>query len=209
MRIIDISTPISPNTPVWPKTPKPKFGLISSIKDGASSDDTKIEMSVHTGTHIDAPSHFLAGGKSIAEMDLDIFTGPVFVAHLPEVKKITGGDIEKLKIPEGMERLLFKTSNSLLWGREGVAFKKDYVGLSVDAAEALAGRGLKLVGIDYLSIADFSETDPVHRVLMKEGIAILEGLNLSGAEQGVYSMFSAPIMIPGVEAAPARAFLMK
>ena len=86
MKIIDISTPISSNTLMWPNTPKPQFSLISSLKDGGIAKDTKIEMSIHTGTHIDAPSHFLANGKSIDKLPLQTFIGPALVAYLPKVK---------------------------------------------------------------------------------------------------------------------------
>ena len=209
MKIIDISTPISSSIPVWPNTPKPFITMISSLKDGDAADDTKIEMSIHTGTHIDAPSHFLSDGKTIDEMNLEVFIGPVFVAYLPEAKKITGEDIKNLGIPKGITRLLFKTSNSLLWKENPTEFNKDYVALTEDGAKAIVEKKIKLVGIDYLSIADFDETESVHKILLEKEIAILEGLDLSKAEEGTYKLFSIPIMISGAEAAPTRAVLIK
>jgi len=207
--IIDISTPISSDTPIWPGSPKPQFSLISSIKDGGIANDTKIDASVHTGAHIDAPLHFLAKGKSIDQIDLDIFIGPVFVAYLPKVKKITDKDIKKLNIPKGVTRLLFKTSNSLLWTQGVTSFKKDFVGLTVDAAELIVEYGIKLVGIDYLSIASFSETVSVHKILLSNKVAILEGLNLNNVKSRIYQLVAFPIVISGAEAAPVRAVLIK
>ena len=207
MKIIDISTPLSERMPVWPETPHPRFTLISSMRDGDCANDTKVEMSIHSGAHIDAPSHFLAGGKSIDKIPLETFIGPVFVAYLPKVKKISSRELMKLKIPNGITRVLFKTSNSSLWKKPHV-FRKDYVGLTEDAARWIAERHLKLVGVDYLSVADFSETAPVHKVLLKRGIALLEGLDLREAREGVYQLIALPLFIPNAEAAPTRAVLL-
>jgi len=209
MKVIDISIPISPNIPIWPKTPKPKFSMISSIKDGDSANDTKIEMSVHTGTHIEVSSHFLTKGKLINQIDPNVFIGQVLVVYLPEVKKITSQNIEELKIPKKISRLLFKTSNSSLWKKNVKLFKKNYVGLTVDAAETLTKKGLKLVGIDYLSIANFYETVTVHQVLMKKEVVILEGLDLSKVKPGVYQLMAMPVLMIGTEASPVRAVLVK
>lgn len=209
MKIIDISTPVSSEGPTWPNVPKPLMSMISSRKDGDAANDTKVEMSIHAGTHIDAPSHFVDGGKTIDQMDLGVFIGTAYVVDLSEVKKITSEDIEKIDIPKGVTRLLFKTSNSLLWKENKTSFDKDYVGLTSGAAKSISGRNIKLVGIDYLSIANFDETELVHRILFEKEIAILEGLDLSKVESGEYKLFSTPIMIAGVEAAPARAILIK
>jgi len=208
MKIIDISVSISSKIPTWPKVPKPRFSLISSLKKRDVSDDTKIEMSIHTGTHIDAPSHFLTKGKSTDKLPLKTFIGPAFVASLPKVKEITAEDLEKLNLPKGIKRLLFKTSNSLFWKKGLSKFQKNYVGLTEGAALWLSKRGIKLVGIDYISIAKFSEAVPVHQILLKKEIVILEGLDLSKVRQGTYKLICFPVKISNIEAALARAVLI-
>jgi arylformamidase len=205
-KIIDISVPIFPAMPVWPNTPNPRFSYLASLKDGDMADDTKIEMSVHSGTHIDAPRHFIARGQTIENMPLDIFIGQVFVAHMPEITEITASNLEKIKLPKNIDRILFKTSNSRLWQAAG-GFRKEYVGLTASAASWLVKRGIKLVGIDYLSIAKFDQTVEVHRILLKKGIAILEGLNLAKVKEGKYELVCLPLKIKAVEAAPVRAIL--
>ncbi|MDO8492707.1 MAG: cyclase family protein [bacterium] len=207
--IIDISIPVNHKTPIWPKTPRLRLKNICSIKKGDSANDTKIEMSLHTGTHLDAPRHFFSGGQSIDKMPLQIFIGPAFVAYLPKVKKITAYDLEKLHLPRGVSRLLFRTSNSLLWKKRISKFQKNYVGLTADAAMWLSKRKIKLVGVDYLSVSAFDETVPVHRILLKKGIALLEGINLGGVKQGVYQLICFPVKISNLEAAPVRAVLIK
>jgi len=208
MKIIDISTSISSYTPIWPKIPKPRFSPILSIKNGGVANDTKIEMSIHTGTHIDAPLHFFIKGKSTDKLPLETFIGPTFVAHLPKVKEITSRDLEKIKLPHGTKRLLFKTSNSSLWSKKNHKFKKDYVGLTQDAALWLSKQKIKLVGIDYISIAKFDEAMLVHQILLKKEIVILEGLDLSKVKQGTYQLMCLPVKISNIEAAPVRAVLL-
>lgn len=165
-------------------------------------------MGLHTGTHIDAPLHFIDEGKSIDELRLEIFIGPALVVHLPRVKEITAADLDKLKIKKNITRILFKTSNSSLWGK-GAQFKKDYVGLTVSAAKWLAKRNIKLVGVDYLSIAKFDEAVEVHKILLGKGMVLLEGINLSKVKPGIYQLMCLPIKFSNLEAAPVRAVLVK
>lgn len=207
--IIDISVPIDDKLPIWPNSPKPKFSKISSIRGGDSANDTEIKMSVHTGTHIDAPLHFIQNGKSVEKLDLKTFFGPVFVVYLPKIKEITSRDIRKLNLPKKTERILFKTENSNLWRKKISKFNKNYVGLTVDAAEWLSKKGVKLVGIDYLSIAKFDEAEEVHKILLEKGIIILEGINLNKVKQGRYQLVCLPVKIAGLEASQTRAILIK
>lgn len=207
MKLIDISMPLSSETPHWPTDEAPSFTKTSEIEHGKQSNDTKLAMSLHTGTHYDAPLHFLSGGKTIDQLPLSIFAGPAFVVCLPGVKKVTAQDLQQAGIPEGTERILFKTDNSERWGSAS-QFSKDYVGLSLDAAEWLAHREIVLVGIDYLSVAAYDEIAPVHRAFLAKNVAILEGLDLRKAEQGAYELIAYPLSMLGVEAAPTRALLM-
>lgn len=208
MKIIDISVAVDENIPVWPTAQAPQCEKTFSHEKGHAANDSTLRMGLHTGTHIDAPLHFVRGGKSIDVMPLEIFMGPVFVAHLPDVKEITAADLDTLQIPENTTRILFKTSNSALWGVEK-KFKQNYVGLTTDAATWLAARNIILIGVDYLSIAKFEEAVEVHNILLGRGIALLEGINLSYAEQGMYELHCLPVKLSNLEAAPVRAVLVR
>lgn len=208
MKIIDISLPLSTHTPHWPTDVPVRLWQTSCIADGAHSNDTRIETSLHSGTHYDAPLHFLAEGKSIDKIGLSVFMGPAYVAYLPKAKSISEHDLEKLRLPKGTNRIIFKTANSKRWGAAGAEFSKEYVGLTVGAAQWLVKNKIKLVGIDYLSVATFDETVPVHNILLGKGIAILEGLDLRKAKEGKYELVALPLLIPGMEASLARAVLL-
>ncbi len=207
MKIIDISVSVGKDTPLWPKALAPQFSKELSIEKGDTCNDSSLRIGLHTGTHIDAPLHFIKDGKSVEELPLDIFVGPALVVFLPDVKEITAENIEKLNIPENTERILFKTSNSNVWGTTS-EFTKDYVGISVTGAEWLSKRNIKLIGVDYLSIAKFDEAVEVHRILLGKGIVLLEGINLSNVEAGMYTLSCLPIKYSDAEAAPVRAVLM-
>lgn len=208
MNIIDISVPVDGKTIIWPGNKSPQIRRLSDMKKGDDHNETSLEMNVHTGTHFDAPLHFISNGKSIDQIDLKTFIGPAFVAHLPKVKKITAKDLETLSLPKDVKRILFKTSNSLLLQKKVKKFMPNYVGLTADAASWLVKRKIKLVGIDYLSIAKFSEAVTVHQILLKTGVAILEGLNLNKVKKGKYQLICLPIKIANVEAGLARAVLL-
>ena len=209
MKIIDISVPIDDKTPLWPGNVGPKIKSLSNIENGSVYNETSIEVNVHTGTHIDAPLHFIKNGQSIDRMNLSIFIGSVFIVYLPDVREITAKDLEKINLPENVNRILFKTSNSLLWNRDNSEFEKEYVGITSDAATWLVEKQITLVGIDYISIATFKETVEVHNILLKEGIAVLEAINLVNVEEGNYKLVCLPIKITNAEGAPARAVLIK
>lgn len=198
MKILDISVPINNTTPLWPKA----SGL--RLKGCA-----RIEMDVHTGTHLDAPRHFVSKGKTIDQLSLQTFIGPVFVAYLPRVKEITAQDLDALQLPPGVTRLLLRTSNSLLWAKKESRFKKEYVGLTSDAARWIVQHHITLVGVDYLSVAKFDEAVPVHKILLSKNIALLEGINLIGVKQGTYQLICLPVNISDAEASPTRAILLK
>lgn len=208
MKIIDISLPLSEQTPHWPTDTPIRLWRTSSIADGAHSNDTHMETSLHAGTHYDAPLHFLDGGKSIEKLDLSVYIGPAYVVYVPKVKRITAQDLEKIRLPKGTTRILFKTKNSKHWSSVHPGFTKEYVGLTADAAEWVVKNSIKLVGIDYLSVASFDEIVSVHQILLSKGIAILEGLNLRKVKEGKYELIALPLLIPGSEAALARAILL-
>lgn len=209
MKVIDISLPVSSRTPHWPTDAGVRLTRTSTIGPKKHSNDTHLAMSLHAGTHYDAPLHFLSKGQSIDKIPLSVFAGSTYVAYLPRIRKITALDLEKSHMPKGTTRILLKTENSRRWGRENASkFRKDYVGLSADAAQWLVRRKVKLVGIDYLSVAAYDEIVPVHRILLGARVAILEGLDLRKAPQGRGELIAYPLYIPGTEAAPTRALLL-
>jgi len=181
---------------------------LSSIASGGSSNVTEISMSCHTGTHVDAPDHFLNNGKTVENLSIDLLFGRAYVLHLPDVDLITASVLMNADIPPRTRRLLFKTRNSEYWANGGTDFQKDFVGLSVDAAELLVERNVRLVGIDYLSIAPYELGIPVHTILLNAGVVIVEGLDLSMVSQGRYTLHCLPLKLGGADGAPARAVLV-
>lgn len=209
MRTYDITLTISPEMVVWPGDPSVELSQISEISKGDEANVSYIQMGVHTGTHVDAPYHFIDGEKTVDDLDISLLTGRAYVLHLPdEVDVITKEIVEKSSIPPRTKRVLFKTRNSRHWTTAHTVFDEDYVGVDEEAAAALIQRGVKLVGVDYLSVAPFSEDGPTHKVLLSAGIIIVEGLNLSEVQQGRYTLYCLPMKIGGVDGAPARAILI-
>jgi arylformamidase len=207
--LIDISLVLSSRLPVWPGSQKFRLDPVHCLSRGDSCNESSYSANIHTGTHIDAPWHFLDEGKKTDSVDLENLIGPVLVIHLPNVKEITSQHLEALRIPKDTTRILFQTDNSLLWARGVCDFNKDFVALTADAAEWLAETGIRLVGIDYLSIQLFRDSNRTHEVLLTAEIVILEGLNLHGVKPGNYELICLPLAIEGAEGAPARAVLRR
>jgi arylformamidase len=208
MRTYDITLTITPEMIVWPGDPQVNMQRISSISTGDSANVTQISMSCHTGTHVDAPDHFLNNGKTVESLSLDLLVGRAYVLYLPDVNVITASILMDADIPPRTRRLLFKTRNSDLWSKGSREFQADYVGLSVDAAELLVDRNVKLVGIDYLSIAPYKQGKSVHTILLDAGVVVVEGLDLSKVSPGRYTLTCLPIKLGGAEGAPTRAILV-
>lgn len=208
MQTYDISLTISPDLVTWPGNPDIHIQRVQKIEDGSNSNVSKLEMGVHTGTHVDAPFHFLPEGKTIECLQLKVLTGRVYVLNLTNVDMITARVLENAEIPPRTRRLLFKTRNSQFWEKPTRDFQPDFVGISADGAEFLVKRGVKLVGIDYLSIAPYHHSRPTHEIFLKAGVVIVEGLNLSEINQGRYTLYCLPIKLAGSDGAPARAILI-
>lgn len=209
MIIYDISVPVSSDLPVWPGDPRVSLERVSKIEEGADANVTFIRMSAHTGTHIDAPYHFLGGDNdTVDQLPLELLIGPAYVLHVPvEVNLVKTETLQALVIPEGTTRLLIKTRNSNYWQSAETEFIKEYVAISPDAARYLIERGIQVIGVDYLSVAPFDNTIPTHRILLEAGVLIIEGLNLSGIDQKNYELYCLPLNLIGTDGAPARAVL--
>lgn len=209
MQIYDITLTISPDLPVWPGDDRVTLNRINQIEAGDDFNVTRLEMCVHTGTHIDAPYHALGGDtQTVEELPLKSLTGRAYVLHLPDVDLITADVLKSAEIPPRTRRLLFRTRNSDGWQAGVTDFKDDFVAVSPDGAQYLVDRGVKLVGVDYLSVAPFENTIPTHRILLEGGVIVVEGLDLSKVAQGRYSLHCLPLKIAATDGAPARAILV-
>jgi arylformamidase len=205
---LDISAPVSPSMPTFEGDPPVDFELEKSLARGDVCNLTRIEMGAHSGTHVDAPIHFVAGGSASEAISLDAVTGPAWVVDARDQRdSITAEDLARLAIPPQETRILFRTSNSSLWEVPG--FQKGFVGLDVSGATALVERRTRLVGIDYLSIAPFGDPTPTHVALLSAGVVVLEGLDLGAVEPGPYELVCLPLRIVGSDGAPARALLRR
>ena len=205
MPVHDISVPLSADLPHWPGEKALARSLLSDLKKGDTATVSLLELGAHTGTHIDAPKHFIDGGGGIDTLSLEATTGPCVVADLTGVDgAISGADLQML--PPGVERLIAKTRNSG-WSKTDTEFRSAF---DAPAARWCVEKGLRLVGIDYLSIEPFSGAElghPTHRTLLDEGIVVLEGLDLDGIDPGTYFLVALPLLIPDADGAPARVVL--
>ena len=211
MRIHDISLTLSPDLPVWPGDPPISLKRIMQIETGDEANVTKLETTVHAGTHVDAPYHFLGGETATVDnLLLEILSGRAYVLHLPdEVNLITADILHRHAFPTRTKRLLFKTRNSYFWQRGEKEFQNDFVAISPDGAQFLVERKVKLVGVDYLSVAPYQHGAPTHRILLAAGIVVLEGLNLSQVEPGRYTLYALPLKIAASDGSPARVILIE
>jgi arylformamidase len=203
--LIDITVPIRDRMVTYEGDPSVSVRQRLSIAGGDPANVSQLTLGSHTGTHIDAPVHFLEGAPTLDEVPLAVLVGPAAVVETETPDRIDAGDCERL-VPAGAERVIFKTRNSVLWSRSD--FARDYVALDVTAARWLVDRGVRLVGIDYLSIEAFGAAGhPVHKTLLGAGVVVLEGLNLSAARSGRYELICLPLRLAGGDGAPCRALL--
>ena len=210
MKIYDISLTISPDLPVWPGDPSIELEQVESMDAGAQANVSRLNTGVHVGTHVDAPHHFLNDGRTIEQLSLEVLIGPCYVTQLPDgVEAITAEALDGMSLPTDAKRILFGTSNSRLWSRGETEFQEDFVAVTGDGAQWLVEHGIQLVGVDYLSVAPFSDSVPTHKVLLQAGVIILEGLDLSAVPRGFYDLYCLPLKLFGAEGAPARVILIQ
>ena len=208
MRIYDISLPISPSLPVWPGDPPLELELVESMDNGAHANVSRLAASVHVGTHVDAPHHFLNDHRTVEALPLNVLTGPCTVVEIPhEADHVTAEVLQRMALPR-VERLLFKSRNSARWAHE-TEFFPDFLAISEDGARFLVDRGVRLVGVDYLSVAPYQQSVPTHTILLRAGVVIVEGLNLTDVLPGDYDLYCLPLKLVGADGAPARAILVE
>jgi arylformamidase len=203
VKIIDISVPVQPGMITYEGDPQVHLERALSIAQGDVANVSRLDLGVHTGTHIDAPLHFVDRAADTESIALDVLVGPAHVVDATRVEQVLDEEsLRGLDLPAGAERLLFKTQNSSLWELD--EFSPDFVHLTGDGARYLIERGTRLVGIDYLSVGD----EAAHRELLGAGIAAVEGLDLRSVEAGEYQLVCLPLRLVGSDGAPARAVLI-
>jgi arylformamidase len=204
VRYYDISLNLSPETVRWVGAPALEFVERRRINRGDSTNASAVSMSVHAGTHLDAPFHFIPDGATIDALPLERFIGPALVHAVDAERYITEEHVRAIDLGQAT-RVLFKTRNSGLL-REP-AYDPHFVAFSLGAARALVDRGVSLVGLDYLSVAHADEQVPVHRAFLDHDVILLEGIDLSAVEPGTYELICFPLRLRGSDGAPCRAVL--
>ncbi len=204
----DISVGVSPEIPVWPGDPPVVLERLRSIENGDEANVSHIQSSVHVGTHIDAPIHFVEGGATVDAIPLKSLLGRAYVVDLRKADVLDAATLEAAPIPPRTRRLLFKTRNSELWTSGERSFQRDFVAVDASGAEWLVKKGVKLVGVDYLSVAPFNDGVPTHTILLEAGVVVVEGLDLARVSKGRYTLYCLPVKLMGSDGAPARAVLV-
>src|SRR5215207_1440918 len=211
MRIYDISVPITPGeTPTYPGDPGLEVGAWSAITRGDRANVSVLHFGAHTGTHIDAPAHFIEGAPGISSLPLDALLGEARVVEIPSEAEAVGESHVRPESLRGATRVLFKTRNSAFWEDPRGRFRGDFAYVEPGAARALVAAGVRLVGFDYLSVEKFgSETFKTHLALLSAGVVIVEGLDLRAVGAGLYELCCLPLKIAAGsgDGAPARAVL--
>jgi arylformamidase len=207
MKLIDVTVPLAPGLPTYPGNTPFTLEPIKRIARGGSSNVSTLHLSAHTGTHVDAPRHFFDDGEGVDLLPLELLIGRTRVIEISTRKGITADALAAVDLSEDV-RLLIKTPNSRLWGSP--EFHADYVGVTESGAKHLVDRGVKLLGVDYLSVEEFKRPGaPAHHVLLGGGTIVVEGLNLLDVEPGTYEMICLPLRVVGADGAPARVILRR
>jgi arylformamidase len=210
MRYFDVTVAISESVPIYEGDPAASVDGVKAIERGDGANVSALCFGAHTGTHVDAPNHFIEGTRRVDELDVDKLIGLCRVVQLPD--DIVAVEPEHLPDLAGIERLILKTRNSAFWNTPEDGFRTDFTYLTHPTAKLLMDAGIKLIGIDYLSIeAPGSEGHPVHITLLEKEIVILEGLDLREVEPGDYELICLPLKYIGGtgDGSPARTVLRK
>jgi arylformamidase len=207
MKLIDVSVPLDTTLPTYPGNTPFTVEAVKRLARGDSSNVSTLHMSAHAGTHVDAPRHFYEGGAGVEALPLEMLIGRVRVIEITSRKGVAAEDLAPLDLSEDV-RVLIKTHNSRLWTSPD--FQTDYVGVTESGAKHLVEHGIKVVGVDYLSVEEFRKPGaPAHHVLLGAGTIVIEGLNLRDVEPGVYDMCCLPLRVVGADGAPARVVLRR
>jgi arylformamidase len=204
---IDVTVPIINGMVNWPGDKPVHITQTSQITNGDEVNITHLNLTAHTGTHMDAPLHYIQDGNAVSDLGPDDFMGEVKVFHITDPRQITFGELKELNISAG-DRVFFRTRNSDMdWSMQ--PFMDDFVGMSINGAQYLAKIGVRCIGVDYISIASEENSTDVHGPILGANILIIEGLNLREILPGIYDMIALPLKIDGADGAPARVLLKK
>lgn len=205
MKLIDVSVPLDASLPTYPNNTPFTLEPIKRLARGDSSNVSTLHMSAHSGTHVDAPRHFFDERPGTDALPLEMLMGRARVIELSTRKGITASDLAPFDLSDDV-RVLLKTSNSRLWGSP--EFHTDFVGVAESGAKYLVEHGIKVVGVDYLTVEVYKTPGaPAHHVLLGAGTIVIEGLNLRDVEPGIYDMYCLPLRVVGADGAPARVVL--
>jgi arylformamidase len=210
MRIYDVSVPLSANTPTYPGDPGIQIKQWLRLANGDPANVSLINFGLHSGTHVDAPAHFIEGGAKVGSLPLDSLVGEAEVVEVGDHIGAIDKKFVAANCVNGSQRILFKTRNSVLWGDTERGFHEDYVYIDPDAAGWLVESGVKLVGIDYLSVEKFNSSSfSTHLAFLSSAVVIIEGLDLRMVPAGRYELICLPLKIAGGsgDGAPARVIL--
>ena len=205
--LIDVTVALRPGrVPLYPGDTELAVERVQALGRGDPANVSRLECSVHCGTHVDAPVHFIEGAGGVETVPLEALIGPAWVVDAAGAPgHLDAAVVEALDIPRDAERVLFRTRNSALW--DAPRFSEDFVAITEEGARALVERGLRLVGIDYLSVAPYDDPAPTHVALLGAGVAVVESLDLRRAPPGRYHLTCLPALLVGSDGAPARAVL--
>lgn len=207
MKLLDVSVPLDAALASYPGNTPYTLEPIKRIARGDSSNVSTLHMSAHSGTHVDAPRHFFDDGPGAEGLPLEMLCGRARVIELTTRKAITADDLAQRDLSEDV-RVLIKTHNSRLWGTP--EFQRDFIGVAESGAKYLVEHGIKVVGVDYLSVEAFKAPGaPAHHVLLGSGTIVIEGLNLRDIEPGIYELLCLPLLAVGSDGAPARVVLRR
>ena len=207
MKLIDVSVPLDAQLPTYPHNTPYTLEPIKRVARGDSSNVSTLHMSTHTGTHVDAPRHFFDDGAGTEALPLELLVGRARVIQIDSRTGIAAEDLRAIDLSDDI-RVLIKTHNSQLWGSP--EFHTDYVGVTESGAKHLVEHGIKVVGVDYLSVEQFKNPGaPAHHVLLGAGTIVIEGLDLRDVDPGLYEMFCLPLRVVGSDGAPARVVLRR
>jgi arylformamidase len=208
-RIWDVSMPVRNGGLVYPGNPPISISLMQSIAKGDTANVSRLDFGSHTATHVDAPLHFMAGGAGVDELPLDVLIGPARLIAVPDDAMSVGeAELRKHDLT-GVTRLLIRSRNSAWLASGDPEFHKDFTHVAPDGASYLVSIGVRLVGVDYLSVEQFHSAEHrTHRTLLDNGVVIVEGMVLSEPPPGDYDLYCLPLLLAGLDGAPARAVLI-
>lgn len=196
------------NMVVWPGDPPFSEEFLSAMAAGAHATVRRLSLSTHTGTHLDAPCHFVPGGEGVDAVPLSYLIGPITVIDTGGVDSITADDLQRLMPSEVPQRIFLKTRNSHRRVIDQPIFVEDFVALDASAALWLTQQNVCTVGIDYYSIEPFHHPEnPVHHILLENHVAVIEGVRLIGVDPGVYRLMALPLKLAGMDGSPMRVIL--